>query len=398
MSHETAAKPKLLVIDDEPTLSDFVAEVGELAGYEVTVSNDPASLLSKYDLTPDVIILDLVMPGFDGVEVLRRLAAFNCQARIILTSGFDRKVLESVRRLAEAKGLQVAGHLQKPVRADDLSALLQEQPRLVKTAISVREITAEELNRAIEKDQLIMHYQPQVSLKTGQWIGVEALVRWQHPDLDLLYPNAFLPLVESDGFALPFTYKVVEKSLADFRIIKSLDFSGVLSINLPPVGLTDVFFPDEIARRLSEFEYKGIKLLFEVTETSVAEDPAIALDILTRLRLKGFDLSLDDFGVGHATMEQLQQLPISDLKIDMSFVRVAEIDSSARAIISKSINLGHDLGLKVLAEGVESEWLWHWLRAEGCDAAQGYFISRPLPVEALAESQKAWIERNLAGT
>jgi EAL domain-containing protein (putative c-di-GMP-specific phosphodiesterase class I) len=168
------------------------------------------------------------------------------------------------------------------------------------------------------------------------------------------------------------------------------------AINLPPVAMTDLIFPESVMQAIAKVGCNAAKLMFEVTETSVPVDPARARDILTRLRLKGFALSIDDFGTGHSSLESLQILPFNELKIDLGFVRVAETDKAARLIVESSIALGRQLGLTVLAEGVENEALWCWLNEAGCELAQGYFIGKPMPLEEMARWKAEWKTRRLS--
>lgn len=383
---------RVLIVDDEPEMAAFMAEVAELAGFTPVIATDGRSALARLAPAPDVLILDLSMPGMDGVEVLRALVSHEFKGRIILASGFDSAVLRSTAELAASMQLNVVGTIEKPVRAQVLKDLLYKNLQTRSAAADGAAIAEEDLRAALQSDQILLHYQPQVALADGAWIGVEALVRWQHPQRGMVSPAQFVPLAEQCGLALPLTYCVIDRALSDWSGAQD-EFGrwpGLLSINLPPVGLTDVRFPEEVAERVKARGNITISGQFEITETSVAEDPVLALDILTRLRLKGFKLSIDDFGTGHSSLTQLRRLPLNELKIDMSFVRSMVTDSGSAAIVRNSIMLGKELGLRVLAEGVEDESLWHRLRESGCEAAQGYFIAKPLPMASLADWFQDW--------
>ncbi len=402
MMHATAihssSNPKLLVIDDEVALCEFARDVGEAAGFLVTTASAPALVEAALALDEDMILLDLMMPGIDGIEVLRKLGAQGCTARIVLTSGMDRKVLETARRLGVAHGLNIVGHLQKPVRAAELDCLLQKQrAEILKVVVAESKkqsvnVSAEELRAAIEGDQLVVHYQPQVALKDGSWAGVEALVRWQHPLHGLLYPGHFVELAEQSGLGLELTYAVVTKVLADWKGGGAApQFDGLMSINLPAVALTDVGFPGRVSAMTAASGCANKRLRFELTETSTARDSAQSLDILARLRMHGFTLSIDDFGTGHSSLERLRNLPFGELKVDMVFVRELETDRDSRVIVESSIALGRELGMEVVAEGVENEASWHLLQAMACDIAQGYFIGRPMSLEQIAVWRQRWV-------
>ena len=392
---QETTKPRLIVVDDDPEIGAFVTGEAEAAGYAVEILHQPLRLLRHLQPAPELILLDLMLPGMDGVEVLRHLAACECPARIVLMSGCDRRVLETAGRLAAAQSLHIAGYLEKPIRAAALRALLQPETVERRPAASVdHTVTVEELRQALGLDQFVLHYQPQVDFATGAWIGVEALVRWQHPERGLVYPDAFIPLIESHGLALSFTYRVLERALSECSALA--DAAGrtiALAVNLPPAALSDVHFPEEVMRRYRDLAEPGLPLKFEITETSLAADPVAALDILVRLRLKGFELAIDDFGTGHASLAQLYAHPFNELKIDLVFVRSAMTDPAARAIVERSIALGKDLGLTVLAEGVENDRLWRALGAAECDAAQGYMIARPMPADDLPAWRTDWLKR-----
>jgi len=381
--------PRLLVVDDEPELCALVARVAERAGFAVQTTNDPSRLAELYDGGLAAIVLDLAMPGVDGVELLRELAWCGCRASIILMSGFDAKVLETAGRLGAGLGLHIAGQLAKPIRAADLIDLLSRQAPSA-PAPTVRrdsaDVSAGELRWAIEHGQLVVHYQPQAAFDDGRIAGVEALVRWRHPTLGLLYPGAFIPLAERAGLGLVLTEAVLDQALAQCAACAGHGRRlPTLSVNLPPQALTDVSFPERVMTRLAHYRLPPEHLAFEITETSVARDPLAALDILTRLRIKGIRLSIDDFGTGHSSLEQLQRLPFSELKIDMAFVRHLDTDAASRAIA-----LAHDLGLTALAEGVENAPVWALFKDLGCDLVQGYFIAKPMPAEALMRWLPTW--------
>lgn len=398
-SPETAqetTRPRLIVVDDDPAIGAFVTGEAEAAGYAVETLHQPLRLLRHLQPAPDLILLDLMLPGMDGVEVLRHLAASECPARIVLMSGCDRRVLETAGRLAAAQSLNIAGYLEKPIRAPALRALLRPEEAAADRPAerADRPVTVEELRQALGLDQFVLHYQPQVDFATGAWIGVEALVRWQHPERGLVYPDAFIPLIESHGLALSFTYRVLERALSECRTLAAAAGRTIaLAVNLPPAALSDVHFPEEVMRRYRDLAEPGLPLKFEITETSLAADPVAALDILVRLRLKGFELAIDDFGTGHASLAQLYAHPFNELKIDLVFVRSAMTDPAARAIVERSIALGKDLGLTVLAEGVENDRLWRALGAAECDAAQGYMIARPMPADDLPAWRADWLKR-----
>lgn len=386
------ALPRVLIVDDDQQLCEFMATVAEGAGFEVRTLTDPTTIGQELDLLPDILVLDLSMPQMDGIEILRLLANRHSQIGVIIVSGYDAVVLGAASQLAQGQKLNLLGTLSKPIRAHDLTSMLARYEIIGPTgAAIVAGVSSEELRQAFDRNEFVVYYQPQVSLADGLWTGVEALVRWQHPVRGLLSPDRFLPLLEHEGMSSELTNRVVEIVLDTCGKAGALfGFEGSLAINLPPAGMTDLSLPDRVVTRCRELSCNVSRLQFEVTESSVPPDPQMALDILTRMRLKGLRLAIDDFGTGHSSLEQLQLLPFNELKIDMGFVRTARINLKARAIVQRSIQLGRDLGLTVLAEGVESEWHWHWLRDSGCELAQGEMISRAIPAKRLADWHRDW--------
>jgi EAL domain-containing protein (putative c-di-GMP-specific phosphodiesterase class I)/ActR/RegA family two-component response regulator len=379
-------QPSLLVVDDEPELVELIGEFARRAGYDVTTTSNPDDFDRLYHDGFDVVVLDLWMPRRDGIELLRHLAERRSRARVILVSGFDERVLEAARRLAASYGLNVVGALTKPVRLAALTGLLTvSHAPAPETAGLAFEVTLAALRSAFVDDRLVVHFQPQVSLHTGNVVGVEALVRWQHADGALIPPAMFIGIAEAADLGQPLTWRVIEKVAPVAAALPNIS----ISINLPPVSLTDVTFPDRVMAHLADSGLAASRLHFEITETSVAREAVSALDILTRLRLKGFSLAIDDFGRGYSSLDQLRRLPFSELKIDRSFVSRMDHDAASRSIVEHCITLGHDLGMTVVAEGAETSGVWHELERAGCDIVQGYAVLRPAPLDELADWMRA---------
>ena len=247
-----------------------------------------------------------------------------------------------------------------------------------------------ELRFAIEHDQLQLHYQPKISHHTGSIMGVEALVRWNHPQRGLVPPDDFIPLAEATGLIQPLTLWVLKTALQQSEKWHEQGHKFSVSINLSTRNLLDIELPEHVANLLATYRVKPEWLVFEITESAVMAEPARALDTLTKLNKMGIQLSLDDFGTGYSSLAYLKKLPVSEIKIDKSFVKDMELDSSDTVIVRSTIALGHNLGMKVVAEGVENIEIWELLTALGCDASQGYFMSHPLSVEAL----DAWLQKS----
>jgi EAL domain-containing protein (putative c-di-GMP-specific phosphodiesterase class I) len=239
------------------------------------------------------------------------------------------------------------------------------------------------LRSAINHGEIKLYYQPKADLRTGQIVGVEALARWDHPEFGIVGPNEFVPIAEQTGLITPLTSHVLDVAL---RQIREWSDSGLealsIAVNLSARSFLDTQLAVEIPRLLARWDVKASQLELEITESMLMTDPVRADATLTRLSQIGLTLSVDDFGTGYSSLANLKRLPVDVIKIDKSFVIEMAVDASDAAIVRSTIDLAHNLGLRVVAEGVESEDAWRHLEALGCDYAQGFFLSRPLPAEA----------------
>jgi len=337
----------------------------------------------------DVIICDLNMPGMDGVEFIRHVAKMNFDGSLILTSGEDIRILKTVEKLAIEHELHMLGVLEKPIAPAKLGELLDslDQIRQEGTMMMSDPFTIDDLDRAIDNDELDTHFQPKVDIGTGKVIGVEALVRWNHPQHGLIRPNAFIAMAEENGMITRLTEVVCNKALEYAVKLKSSGYNLNIAINISVDSLTNLEWPDRMSKLLEQTGLAADSISFEITESRLMAHLSVALDILSRLSLKRFNLSIDDFGTGYSSMEQLQRIPFSEFKIDRAFVHGAARETSARAILESSVLLARRLDMKVVAEGVEDQEDWDLVAEIGCDQVQGYFVSRPLPFEQL----KKWL-------
>ena len=251
-----------------------------------------------------------------------------------------------------------------------------------------------ELRRAIEDQQLILHYQPKVDAHTGQLLGVEALVRWQHPTHGLVPPDEFIPLAERTGLITPLTHYVLEAALRQCRAWQLAGQEIPVAVNVSARRLLDLGFPDEVATLLASCQVPAQLLVIELTESTIMTDPIHATEILGRLDQMGVQLAIDDFGTGYSSMAYLKNLPVHELKVDRSFVAHMTSNSSDAVIVHSTVELGRNLGLRVVAEGVEDSLTLDHLDLLGCHAVQGYHISRPIPADELIR----WLQQHHTAT
>lgn len=247
-----------------------------------------------------------------------------------------------------------------------------------------------ELRAAIDDDELVLYYQPVIDLRKGLVNGVEALVRWQHPEKGLLYPDAFIPFSEQTGLIGPLTLWVIERAALQSHEWEALGLELRISINLSARSLHDGRFPEQMAGLIQESGMELNRLRLEVTEGSIISDPSFTTNVLNNLGGMGIHISIDDFGTGYSSLPYLKQLPVDEIKIDRSFVKGMLDDDNDRVIVRSTIDLAHNIGLQVVAEGIETEEAYQQLLQLGCDAGQGFYMSKPLPVDQLLQ----WLEES----
>jgi EAL domain-containing protein (putative c-di-GMP-specific phosphodiesterase class I) len=370
---------RLLVVDDDPGIGRLIKRVAEGSGFDVVVREDPRVLgKTARSWHPAIIIMDLQMPGVDGIELLRDLAADRSSAQVILTSGVDGKVLESALQLGRERGLSMAGMLEKPIRLETLRELLGTVKPIAQSLL------ATDLAEAIAADQLFLEYQPKLDCRLGRISGVEALVRWRHPSLGIVRPDQFIALAEETDLIHRLTDWVVASAARQAAAWRHENLALGIAVNISAKDLENLDLPERLHRHCEQVGVDPALMTLELTESNAMREPVQMRDVLTRLRLKGFELSIDDFGTGYSSLVQLQRMPFSEIKIDRSFVAQMMDNTGCRVIVEIIIDLARKLGLTSVAEGVEGEAALESLTAMGCDIAQGYYLSRPLAADGLS--------------
>ena len=382
---------KLLIVEQDHAVVELVGRVAKEAGYAVASAASGATFAQLLDsFQPSLVVMAPNLPDADGVELLTALATRASSANILLLGSVDERIHAAAQELRASRGLATPGTLEKPLAAAGLAT------KLTALLHKSMELDADDLRRGIESGEFVPYYQPKVSLGKDGWTvdGVEALARWQHPTCGLVMPTRFIPLAERTGLIADLTSAMLCAALRQLREWQEQDLRLTCAVNLPPSLITDLSFPDRVAAVLAENGVDGRQLVLEITETATIQNPTATMAILTRLRVKRIGLALDDFGTGYSSLTQLFEMPFSELKIDKSLVMNLPGSREAKTMIASLIAVGHNLGLKICAEGVENRAALEMLAAIGCDRCQGYFISRAIPASEVAAFAARWNEEN----
>jgi EAL domain-containing protein (putative c-di-GMP-specific phosphodiesterase class I) len=389
VSEQSHVLDHVLVVDDDPILCAIAETHFQKRGsHNVTTAGDGVQALKALDEAqdePSFLLCDLNMPNMDGIEFLRHLERRKFSGAIAILSGEHESVVALAESLAETHKLNVVGKLQKPFKADKLDELIATaQARCAAPALETNTvINADDLKKAISTGQIIAFHQPKIDTRTGHFIGTEALARWRHPEWGIVPPSRFITLAEQKGLIEQLTDVMLDAAISDVKHWKAHGLQASCSINLSAIVLTNINLPDEIAARVDAAGLERQQIILEITESSLLEKLAVPMEVLVRLRLKGFDLSVDDFGTGHSNIEMLRDFPFSELKIDQSFVSEMQEDEFAAESVRSSVELGRKLGLRLVAEGVETRAVSDLVKQSGIDQVQGYFFGKPMPCEKL---------------
>ena len=391
---------RVLLVDDDEFVLDFVEDMLHGLGVKsVSRSLDGNAALAAVDgaIRPlQLLICDLNMPGMDGIEFLRHLADRGFEGGVILSSGSDKRVIKTVESLVQAHKLRFLGTLQKPVEeAALLTALINFTGLEPKANYGpIQELSPEEIRAGLDAGQMETFFQPKVTVADRRVVGAECLVRWRHPERGLIQPAAFISVAEEHGLIDDLTMAVFHKAMGHLKEWTRLGHDLKVSVNVSMDNMDRLDLPEVFADIVRQAGVETGRVILEMTESRLMSNIVTSLEIITRLRLKGFDLSIDDFGTGYSSMEKLKQLPFTELKVDRSFVCGATRDSVSRAILESSVQMGHALGMSVVAEGAETQEDWDQLVAVGCDEVQGYFVARPMPAEDFIAWKTRWEAAN----
>lgn len=377
----------VLIVDDSQVQREYCAllcrDFGITSVHLASNGREALDLIETLRPVPSLLIVDLEMPTMDGAELLQHLQARSVNVPILVVSARESLLISAVRDMGSALGLKIAGALQKPLNATLLRKALENCTNAGAAPQPPAQTSVDEraLRTAIERGEIEVHYQPKVDVRTGIVRGVEALARWPHATAGFVPPEQFIPLAERSGLIHALTLHVMNTALLQLSAWHARGLYLSIAMNLSPLLLEDSNLANEISSLHKSHGIAAEHVVFEITESSLVTHLGVALGVLARLRLLGFGLSIDDYGKGFSSLQQLSRIPFTELKIDREFVHGAHERRNLQVILRTALDMANQLGLVTVAEGVESMQDWRLLQQFGCQLGQGWLIARAMPAQ-----------------
>jgi len=381
---------RFLVVEDHGfqrwVTGNLLEGMGAKHVYSASDGRVALEMLSELDPPIDIVISDLDMPGMDGMEFIRHLGETETPVSLIVASALDRALVASVEAMAKAYGVHLLGAIEKPATVKKLQALLDGYaPRASRKPLRVEDLSAAEIADGLRCGQFEAFFQPKVEVATNRFKGAEANARWRHPTRGMISPASFITVLETSGLIGTLTETILKSAAANCARWREAGALASVSVNLSLTMLADTELADRMRWIVESQGLEPQHVIFEVTESAAAGNLGKALENLSRLRMKGFGLSIDDYGTGYSSMERLARVPFTELKIDKAFVQNAAADPGSRAMLESSLEMAQKLRITAVAEGVETKAQWDLLRALHCPLAQGYYIAKPMEADAFLE-------------
>ncbi|EGX6964560.1 EAL domain-containing response regulator [Vibrio sp. OPT41] len=374
----------VMVIDDHPLQTTILTQIlDRYCAQAIPFNCVDAAIQSVQEQHFDVIFCDIQMPGKDGIDMMEMLDEVQYQGQVVLVSAMELTIISAVRAMCEGFSFEVLGKLPKPYDENEVVDLLRkikdEKAKQVSFAQPI-EVEDQEFLFALAEGRVKNYYQPLVDVQSGEVLGYEALARWNHPIYGVLPPHYFLPIVERCRLSGELFQAVLSNVIYD---MKHRGLMQNVSINVDHENLEDTAFSHYFLQQCLESEIDPSQITIEITERDTFQTSASLYKNLLKLRMNGVTVSIDDFGTGSSTFEKLAQLPFNELKIDRSFVQGVECDIKKRNIVVAICALAKSLNIRLVAEGIEDEVTLQAIREYGIDLCQGFYIDKPMPLEAI---------------
>ncbi len=381
---------RVLIVDDDVIVRTMLRGYFEaLAASTIEEATDGATaarMMSAQHQPFDLIVTDLSMPEEDGIQFFRRLQSQGYRGDLVIVSGRDSSIITTAKNLAEGQNLKVRGTIGKPLTRAKLDEVFADRPARAPAPAAPATLDAATLSRLFRDGCVVPYFQPKISVRTGKIVGAEALVRGEHETLGKLGAFQIIKAARRYNMMGELTDVMVDKALAQISTWQDQGMDLDLALNIDPDQLCELDLPDRLFAKVSDAGVRPARIIVEVTEESLKSNALQVMDVLARLRMKGFRTSSDDFGTGRSNMDSLQTLPFTELKIDQSFVFEALTQNFADAAIQTTVKLARVSGLELVAEGVETREQLHYLADLKVSVVQGYLFSPPLP----AAEFEAW--------
>ncbi len=384
----------ILLVDDSMAILKFVSKVLEqnynISNIYTAYSAPEAMQILKKSSQINLLFLDLNMPNIDGIQLLEQLKKLQYNGYLVIMSGVSTQIISSVELLAQKYGLNYIGTLLKPIHEADFGYIIDKIGTSRAKQQNTESLKDYEIIRAIKNDDIEVLYQPQVDLNSRTFIGVEALCRMNHPRLGMVSPDRFIGKAEESDLIVHITLAVLKRSIKDWQKWQQYGLDIKLSVNASPIALQQPEFADTVFMLLEQFSMPTDRLCIEITEGVLADDQLQELMNLNRLNMRGVELALDDFGQNHSTIERLQKLPLTYLKLDKSYFIEHKDSIRQLSLINTTLALANRLNFKTIAEGVENSKVMSLATEIGCDIGQGYYIGRPMPAKKVMNWARNW--------
>jgi EAL domain-containing protein (putative c-di-GMP-specific phosphodiesterase class I) len=377
---------RVLIVDADSIEREILARCVEMLGW----TGDPAATLDEaltlFSLRAhNIIVIDLRLGQQDAIQLLRKIRRAHADPTVIFVSSATDRIRAAALRSAYELGLRVAGTLARPIDPYRLHALLLSNPPRPRgnRRRSAGFPSAQDLDQALRDNEIHTEYQPKIDLITGQIVGVEALARWRSPTFGQVPPDQFVPVAEQSDLIARLTFRVLEDAIMACRRWRQVRPDCSVAVNISPHVLADPRLLTMVDSILSHNKMPPDALIAEVAESTIMSTLPVATEVLTRLSIMGVRVSVGGFGTGYSSLLSLLRMPYTELKIDRSFISSCGIDPEAWKLVRATVLLARELGMHVVAEGVETEDVSDRLRDVGCDLGQGWFFGRPMQEDAM---------------